>query len=37
MHPPQSEITVTYKLMQGSIRDFSISIMKNIPPKKQLL
>ena len=33
-HPPLSEITVMCNLMQGTIRDFSISSMKNIPQNK---
>ena len=34
LHPPQSKTTAMCKLMQGNIRDFSISTLKNIPLKK---
>ena len=35
LHPPLKEITVTRNLIQGSARDFSISIRKNIPQNKK--
>ena len=35
LHPPLKEITVTRNLIQGSVRDFSISIRKKIPQNKK--
>ena len=34
LHRPQSEIIIVRKLMQGSVNDFSIFIVKNIPQDK---
>ena len=36
LHPPLSRITVMPNLMQGSVRDFSISLVKTIPQNKIL-
>ena len=36
LHPPLSKIPVTRILMQGSIRDFFISNVKNIPQNKTI-
>ena len=35
LHPPLKEVTITRNLIQGSIRDFSISVVKNIPQNKK--
>ena len=37
LHPSLSEITTTHNLMQFSVRDFSISNVKNIPQNKTIL
>ena len=37
LHRPLSEILFMRSLMQGRIRDFSISIVKNIPQNKTII
>ena len=37
LHRPLSEIPVMCNLMHGSIRDFSISTVKNIPQMKTII
>ena len=37
LHPSLTEIPVTHNLMQVSVRDFSISNVKNIPQSKTIL
>ena len=37
LHRPLSEIPVMCNLMHGSVRDFSISTVKNIPQMKTII